>query len=493
MWAPAGPWRSDGRQSGVPTPPGRHPGRRPQFFDWINAGKLSYCVDFDRQADELRALLAVADVVIEGSRPAALARRRLGPDDLPPRAGRIWLRITGYEGCSGRPAFGDDAAVAGGLVGGSADDPVFCGDAIADPLTGLEATRAVNQSLGRGGGELIEVSMAAVAATYAALPTVPNWLTRPRHRRRPGGRAGVRARRRQRRRTAPGRRKTLPIMLIRRATLLDGTVTDIRVGAQIDEVGDDLAVRPGEGMLDAGGGTVLPGLHDHHVHIRSAASALYSFSVGPPGGEHQRRTGTDALERHPGPRRVDPRRRLSRVGGRDLDRTALDAVVPHIPVRIQHRSGALWILNTAALGRVGLPEHPDGRLRSADRGWSEALARRETDLAEFGRRITATGVTGVTDATPDLDADDMVALMVAHRRGEFRPRPHFLAPGKIILHDDRLDLDALIDWITLRHNDGRAGGGALRHHGPTRRDHRGAAGRGRSSARPHRARRAGAR
>lgn len=75
-------------------------------------------------------------------------------------------------------------------------------------------------------------------------------------------------------------------------------------------------------------------------------------------------------------------------------------MVSDIPVRIQHRSGALWILNSAALGRVGLAEHPDGRLRSDDRGWSDALARRETDLAELSRRITATGVTGVTDATP---------------------------------------------------------------------------------------------
>ena len=58
-----------------------------RFFDWINGDKLSYCLDFDRQADELRELLAVADVVIEGSRPAALARRRLGPDDVAPRAG----------------------------------------------------------------------------------------------------------------------------------------------------------------------------------------------------------------------------------------------------------------------------------------------------------------------------------------------------------------------------------------------------------------------
>jgi CoA-transferase family III len=149
-------------------PDGTRDGDR-AFFDWINGEKLSYCLDFDGQADELRELLAVADIVIEGSRPAALARRRLGPDDIAPRAGRIWLRISGYD--DPRPAFGDDAAVAGGLVGTAVDGPVFCGDAIADPLTGLDAALATVESLGRGGGELIHVSMAAVAATYAALPT----------------------------------------------------------------------------------------------------------------------------------------------------------------------------------------------------------------------------------------------------------------------------------------------------------------------------------
>lgn len=147
------------------------------FFDWMNNEKLSYCVDFDAQAAELRALLTAADIVIEGSRPAALARRRLGPDDIEPGHGRIWLRINGYGGT--RPAFGDDAAVAGGLVGVAADGPVFCADAIADPLTGLEATRVVIDSLGRGGGELIEVSMAAVAAGYAVLPTQASVSNRP--------------------------------------------------------------------------------------------------------------------------------------------------------------------------------------------------------------------------------------------------------------------------------------------------------------------------
>ena len=147
-------------------------------FDWINGEKLSYCLDFDGQADELRQLLAVADIVIEGSRPAALARRRLGPDHIAPRAGRIWLRITGYHD-HGRPAFGDDAAVAGGLVGTSVDGPVFCGDAIADPLTGLEATLAVTESLNRGGGELIQIAMAAVAATYAELPATASVSAHP--------------------------------------------------------------------------------------------------------------------------------------------------------------------------------------------------------------------------------------------------------------------------------------------------------------------------
>jgi hypothetical protein len=150
-------------------PDGTRAGSR-EFFDWMNSEKLSYCLDFDHQADELRELLAVADIVIEGSRPAALARRRLGPDHIAPGTGRIWLRINGYGQDPTRPAFGDDAAVAGGLVG---EGPVFCGDAIADPLTGLEATALVAESLARGGGELIQVSMAGVAALYAGLPRTP--------------------------------------------------------------------------------------------------------------------------------------------------------------------------------------------------------------------------------------------------------------------------------------------------------------------------------
>ncbi|WP_409428359.1 CoA transferase [Mycobacterium sp. SMC-11] len=148
--------RPDGTRAGSST-----------FFDWMNGGKLSCALDFDRDARALAELLAAADVVLEGSRPAALARRGLGPLDVAGRPGRVWLQITAHGAERGYVGFGDDAAVAGALVG---DGPVFCGDAIADPLTGIEAAAAVADSLARGGGELITVALATVAANYAALP-----------------------------------------------------------------------------------------------------------------------------------------------------------------------------------------------------------------------------------------------------------------------------------------------------------------------------------
>ncbi|WKG03791.1 CoA transferase [Mycolicibacterium sp. HK-90] len=149
--------RPDGTRAGAP-----------EFFDWMNGGKLCYAIDFDEPGD-LTRLLNAADVVIEASRPAALARRGLGPETVAARPGRIWLRITGH-GVEGERAdwvaFGDDAAASGGLVGYRDGTPVFIGDAIADPLTGLHAAAAVAASRERGGGELIEFSMAAVAAGY---------------------------------------------------------------------------------------------------------------------------------------------------------------------------------------------------------------------------------------------------------------------------------------------------------------------------------------
>jgi predicted amidohydrolase YtcJ len=240
-------------------------------------------------------------------------------------------------------------------------------------------------------------------------------------------------------------------VLISRAHLLDGRLVDIRCNRRIEEVSPRLEPLPGEAVLDAERGTVIPGLHDHHVHLRSAAAALTSIKVGP--GEVRDREG---LRQTLARAAVGQDGWIRAVGYHEavagpLDRAVLDQVSPPIPTRVQHRSGVLWTLNSAALAAVGLPAHPDGRLRSADPTWARALRRRDTGLAQVSSHLAAFGVTGVTDATPDLGADDVVVFAEARRHGELLQRVEILAPGKRILHDDDLDLDALTGWIATRH------------------------------------------
>jgi predicted amidohydrolase YtcJ len=241
-------------------------------------------------------------------------------------------------------------------------------------------------------------------------------------------------------------------MLIQRAVTLDGVAVDVRLGDCIDEVADTLTPRPGEDVLDAAGGTVLPGLHDHHVHLYSAAAAANSIRVGPPQVRDR-----DGLAAALASTQVGEDGWIRAVGYHDsvagpLDRDVLDSIAPAVPLRVQHRSGVLWILNSAGLERVGLAEHLDGRLRSTD-SWADALGRSETSLAGLSERLSRYGVTGITDATPDLAIADIVGLSELHRRGDLRQHVHCLSPGKRILHDDDLDLEQLAGWIAERHRD----------------------------------------
>ncbi|MBK6009705.1 CoA transferase [Streptomyces sp. MBT53] len=143
----------------------------PAFYRWLHDGHDNVVVDFAPGA--LDELVAEADIVIEASRPRALRRLGLRAEEfLAARPGRVWVGITGYGRENDRIAFGDDAAVAGGLTGLDPNgDPVFLGDALADPVTGVFAAHAAARSLASGGGELLCVSMAACAATLAETHT----------------------------------------------------------------------------------------------------------------------------------------------------------------------------------------------------------------------------------------------------------------------------------------------------------------------------------
>jgi hypothetical protein len=160
------PDRPDGARSG-----------NPEFFDWLHAGHRSLMIDFRSLEGRavLKELLDAADIVIESSRPRALAALGLAPDLISHPDGQVWVSITGYgRAAPERVAFGDDAAVAGRLVGWTNDgssEPVFCADAIADPLTGACAALAASRSIAVGGGELIDLSMREVAAAFAVAPS----------------------------------------------------------------------------------------------------------------------------------------------------------------------------------------------------------------------------------------------------------------------------------------------------------------------------------
>lgn len=145
----------------------------PALFALLNGGKDSVSVYLADNA--FRALIAKADIIIEASRPRALAQ--MGVDAcalVGAKPGKVWITITGH-GASGEAAdwigFGDDCGVAGGLSAAlqQASGAVgFVGDAIADSLTGIAAARAAWQAWSSGEGGRIGLSMSGVAARALA-------------------------------------------------------------------------------------------------------------------------------------------------------------------------------------------------------------------------------------------------------------------------------------------------------------------------------------
>jgi predicted amidohydrolase YtcJ len=267
-------------------------------------------------------------------------------------------------------------------------------------------------------------------------------------------------------------------MILRDAELA-GTRADVRIdGGVVTGIGPGLSRRAAEPVVECRGAAVLPGLVDHHLHLHALAAALRSTPCGPP---LDRAGLAAALATAPGDefRWVRGTGYVETVAG-DLDAAALDALHPHRPVRIQHRSGALWVVNGLAAARLGLAtaDHPGverdpdgtptGRLWRAD-DWLRARlpGGGPPDLADVGARLAALGITAVTDATPGLDAIAVSALAAAALPqrlhllgaplGPPPPAPLTAGPYKIVLADSGLPtLDELADRIRAVHTTGRA-------------------------------------
>jgi predicted amidohydrolase YtcJ len=242
---------------------------------------------------------------------------------------------------------------------------------------------------------------------------------------------------------------------------------DIRVaGGTITEITSAGGLRPtvGEVVIEAHGGAVIAGLRDHHVHLRALGAARHSLPVGPP--EVRDRAGlAEALRQAAAA--AGPGAWIRGIGYHEsvagpLDRAGLDAMVADHPVRIQHRSGQLWMLNSAGMASVGA-EQPDGRLLHADRWLRHRLGpdvgpEEGADLVAVGGLLASFGVTGVTDATVSNGPDDALALPRGLAQQVLVMGDDRLAhgPRKVVLHDDDLPaLDELSAVIRTAHHRGR--------------------------------------
>ncbi|GAA0962515.1 CoA transferase [Actinocorallia libanotica] len=161
-------------------PDGARRGNR-AFYDLLHSGHRSVVLDPDTPSGRraLAELTVAADIVIEASRPRALARWGLDAAAAV-EAGKTWVSITSHGRTADRVGFGDDVAACAGAVAWDERGPVFCGDALADPLTGLTAAVLAATAPAGGGGVLWEVSMTdVVAATLDARPSGPGPVARP--------------------------------------------------------------------------------------------------------------------------------------------------------------------------------------------------------------------------------------------------------------------------------------------------------------------------
>jgi len=245
-----------------------------------------------------------------------------------------------------------------------------------------------------------------------------------------------------------------------------------------------------EPVIDAAGALLLPGLHDHHIHLFATAAAQRSVDC------ERDRIGTateladaiiSAAEEAPGSAWVRAVNYHERTAG-GLDRTILDRWVRDRPVRIQHATGKMWFLNSAALAELDLNPpfpagvqcdldgKPNGRFFRLDSWLGEALdrtirTRGAPELQDLSAQLTYLGITGVTDTSADNADATLELLRTQQAQGFLQQRVRAMGNDslsamhepnlqtgelKILLDEYALpDIDALIERIRRAHELGR--------------------------------------
>ena len=253
----------------------------------------------------------------------------------------------------------------------------------------------------------------------------------------------------------------------------------------MDVAAHEPALAPGGAarVVDAAGGLLLPGLHDHHVHVAASVAALLSVRCGPP-EVHAAADLAARLAAAPGEGWLRGVGYHESVAGM-IDRHWIDRAVPDRPVRIQHRGGRMWVFNSVGLEKLratGLPLPPGleresgewtGRLFDEDDWLRRAMGSAPPSFATMGSMFARWGVTGLTDMNPQNDmaaaqhfanerASDALpqrVLLAGRLDLGDAPLPSLvsLGPVKVHLHEAHLpDYDALVATVRAAHEQGRA-------------------------------------
>jgi predicted amidohydrolase YtcJ len=276
-------------------------------------------------------------------------------------------------------------------------------------------------------------------------------------------------------------------MLIRAAGIQFGAVADLRIrDGLVAEIAPRLAAVGDEPVIEAGGDALLPSLNDHHLHLMSTAAAMASVACGPPQvrdaeGLAQALIAADAGAS--GWLRGIGFHESVMAGAGELDRHWLDRHGPARPLRIQHRSGRMWVFNSQALDLLGVrPDsddpferidgQPSGRLYDADAWLRQRLRGNRPELGALSRQLAALGVTGLTDTTPTNTLADYRHFDAIQLRGELLQDLMVMGDesldgahdgarlrgghAKFHLHEHDLpDIDWVVRQIRARHRAGR--------------------------------------
>ena len=248
------------------------------------------------------------------------------------------------------------------------------------------------------------------------------------------------------------------------------------------ELGENLKPRPGERVIDAQSSALVPGLHDHHLHLFATAAARASIDCAGK-TESALVAALRATKTTSSLRAVNYHESIAG----SIDRTKLDQWVADQPLRVQHSTGQMWFLNSRAIAELGFDSQKynshegierdgngraTGRLFRADDLLTTNKAAPPPDLTALSAELASFGVTGVTDTSFNNSDEEFELLVSKQSNGELLQQVRLMGREdlsaqhqsyihtgelKLLLDEAALpDIDALIATVRRAHAHNRS-------------------------------------